>query len=511
MSEPAEQPAENQRVDAAAGRGVVFIGIAKIYFMVAGLAIETLLPRLLGPVRFGIYGWVNSAVSVLNTVIVTGTIQTVSRATVTGRGQEGAVKATGLRMQLGVGLPLAILFAAAAPVAVHLNHDPALLLPMLAASLILAGNSLYAVFVGSANGTGQFRKQASLDMCFATLRALALIGAAFVTGNVFVVFGAWTTAVVVVLILSAVWVGGPGGARATSVRPMLAFMGAMVAYQALFALLTATDTILLKPLATHWFVAHGQLTGASDLASAQVGFYRNAQTIARLPWQLMLAVTFVIFPLMSGATFSADKGRAREYVRTTMRYSLVFAGLIGAVLAANGSQVVRLIAPTHPGGWCLPVLTLGHVTFALFSIGGTILNAAGRARSAIVGCLVTVILLAVSLFIVLPRFEPGAPLLLAAACCTAGAMLLGTLITGAQLLRAFGEFLPLATVLRVAAAVAAVLFAAHGLELGGGLVMIAVGSVLSGLIYLLVLVLTFELRRADLGRVTAIIVRRKKS
>ena len=44
--------------------------------------------------------------------------------------------------------------------------------------LILGGNAFYAVFVGTANGMHQFHKQAGLDITFATLRAVGLIGMA---------------------------------------------------------------------------------------------------------------------------------------------------------------------------------------------------------------------------------------------------------------------------------------------------------------------------------------------
>ena len=66
-----------------AGRGVLFLAAAKGYFMVAGYAIVFSLPRLLGDAAsWGDYGVVIAWVSVIDNVIVTATIQGISRSPV---------------------------------------------------------------------------------------------------------------------------------------------------------------------------------------------------------------------------------------------------------------------------------------------------------------------------------------------------------------------------------------------------------------------------------------------
>ena len=62
-----------------AGRGVLYIAFAKFYFMLAGAVIEFRLPVILTNTVFGAYAVVASAVSPLNNVLITGTIQGVSR------------------------------------------------------------------------------------------------------------------------------------------------------------------------------------------------------------------------------------------------------------------------------------------------------------------------------------------------------------------------------------------------------------------------------------------------
>jgi stage V sporulation protein B len=195
-----------------------------------------------------------------------------------------------------------------------------------------------------------------------------------------------------------------------------------------------------------------------------------------------------------------------------MRYSLIFAGLMGAVIASNPQAILdipfaRDFAVT--GGGALTVLALGNVAFALFSIAGTILNGAGRTREAILVAAVTLALLVAGLWIGIPRAEPGRAMLLTCAAATSGAMLLGAAISGALLKVHFGAFLPVATLVRVLVATAVAL--GVGRLVGPrGLVLTAAGAAAAAVAFVAVLVATRELGKSDLaafGRV----VRRKRS
>ena len=73
-----EEPKNDAR---QAGRGVIYIALAKVYFMIAGAVIEFRLPAVLTRTVFGAYAVVASTVSPFNNVLVTGTIQAVSRFT----------------------------------------------------------------------------------------------------------------------------------------------------------------------------------------------------------------------------------------------------------------------------------------------------------------------------------------------------------------------------------------------------------------------------------------------
>jgi stage V sporulation protein B len=505
-------PPASRRDDAAAsaGRGVLFIGAAKIYFMIAGAAIEFSLPNLLGKYGYGGYRLVASAVSTVNNVVVTGTIQAVSRETTANPEQADVAKATGLKMQTRLGLALALLFALASPVIAYLLKDTSKIGPLALSAGIIGGYSIYAVLVGSANGARQFHKQAGLDITFATLRAIAILGAALLGLKVYGAIGGWVAAVVAITVIAFAWVGGPHGAKAKPIRPMLVYLGGIAAYLIITNLFMTTDTFLLKRLSTSWFQAHGFADAAKE-ADGQVGLYGAVQQLARLPYQLMIAVTFVIFPLVSQATFENDKAKARSYIAMTLRLSLIFAGAMGAVLAAHPEPILDIpFKPefAHAGGPALSALALGHVAFAVFSIGGTILNSAGHTRDAVISALATLVILAAALWMTLPHLEPGRQMLLGAGACTGGAMVLGSLVTGLQLRAHFGVFLPILTAVRVLLATAAAWGVCRFVPQRGPILALA-GAALAAIAYIATLVITRELGREDLARVLSVAARKK--
>ena len=508
---------KGEDVAKAAGRGVLLIAAAKMYFIVASSALELLLPKLLGAVTFGAYGFVTQAVSAINNVIVTGTIQSVSRFTTAETDPNGAeaVKARGLKLHLLVGLPIALLFAAGAPLLSHAVHDPSKTGPLALASIIVAAYAFYCVFVGSANGTRAFHKQAILDMTFATLRVAGIVGAAAAGLGVYGAVGGWAAAAVTIFLIAAVWVGVPRAAAwraAGSIRPMAAYLGGIAVYLFLTNLLLSTDAFLLKRLAAEWFHAQGlAIAEAAKLADAQVGYYRAVQVLARLPYQLMLAVTFIVFPLVSRATFAADAAATRGYITTTMRYSLIASALMASVLAARPTALLDLPYPTafaDVGGPALAVLALGHVAFVLFTIAGTVLNSAGRTKDAIVISAITLALVAGALWIIVPRFAPGWQMLYACAAATTAAMALGAVLSGIALVKRFGAFVPLATVVRVAIAAAATI-AAGRVSASRKLVPTAGLAVACGVVYVVVLVASRELGGKDVALVKRALGRKR--
>ncbi len=521
---------EPKQTATGAGRGVLYIAFAKFYFMFAGLLIQVRLPAILSRAAFGAYSLVANIASLVNNVLVTGTIQAVSRFAAQEPDKARAVQHAGLRMHVRLGLPIAIGFIAVAPLVAYGLHDMTKTAPLMLAGLIVAGYSFYAVFIGTANGLRMFHKQAGLDMTFATLRVAGLLGMAMAGFGVIGVIGGWVAAVGVILCAAIAWVGLPKTTERLPVGPMIRYFASVALYLALFNALMFVDSFLLKRLTTEYFAAHAtDLAGALDrvvawaphasgyhadpsvLADVQNAYYAAVQNLARLSYQAIIAATFVVFPLVSRSTFTDDKDTTRRYIQVTLRYSLMFAMAIAVVMAANPVDVLGLVyAPDYAelGGPALALLAIGNVAFSLFAIAGTILNGAGETRRAIASAAVTLVLATIGNYIAIPLAVESGHVLETAAAVTGAAMVVGAIISGWQLWRQFGAFLPAASLVRVAIATAAAIAVGRFLPLHGKLMTLVKAGIV-GITFLAVLVVTRELGKRDLQAIKA--VRQKRA
>ncbi len=514
-----------------AGRGVIYIAFAKFYFMFAGLFVQIRLPAILSRAAFGSYSLVSGIASLVNNVVVTGTIQTVSRFAAQEPGKARAVQSAGLRMHARVGLPIAIGFVALAPlISEYVLLDDTKTAPMMLAGLIIGGYSFYAVFIGTANGLHQFNKQAGLDVTFATLRVAGLIGMAMAGLGVIGVIGGWVVAVALILCAAIIWVGVPRSAEKLPVGPLIRYFVSIAIFLSLFNALLFVDGILIKRFTTIYFQDHAaelarslsavpwatKVTGfkpdPSVLADVQNAYYAAVQNIARLPYQAIIAVTFVVFPMVSRSAFTEDQDTTRRYIRVTSRYSLIFAMALAVVLAANPADVLGLIyAPDYVelGAPAVLPLALGTVAYCVFSINSTILNAAGATRPTIAVAAVTLVLAFVGNWIAIPLGAESGHVLEVAASVTGGAMLVGAIASGVVLQRKFGAFLPLLSLVRIGIATGVAFAVGRFLPLHGKLLTLA-EAVIVGITYLTVLVITRELGKADLQAIRAVRAKRAR-
>jgi stage V sporulation protein B len=535
-ADPHKPPAAPTSGPTGAGRGVLYIAFAKFYFMFAGLLIQLRLPAVLSRAAFGSYSLVANIASLVNNVLVTGTIQAVSRFAAQEPGKARRVQQAGLRMHVRLGLVIAIGFIAGAPLVAWLLHDMTKTGPLMLAGLIVGGYSFYAVFIGTANGLHQFHKQAGLDMTFATLRVVGLLGMAMAGFGVIGVIGGWVAAVGVILCAAIVWIGLPGPLARDErlpVRPLIQFFAGVALYLVLFNALMFIDSILIKRLTTEHYAAElggmgsalatalpwaARATGyhpdPSVLADVQNAYYAAVQNLARLPYQAIIAATFVVFPLVSRSTFTEDRETTRRYIEVTTRYSLIFALAIAVAMAADPTGVLGLVyAPDYAqlGGPALRALALGNVAFSIFAIAGTILNGAGKTLPAVVTAAVTLGLATAGNYVAIPIAAEHGDVLRVAALVTTGAMVVGAIASGWVLRREFGAFLPVASIVRIAIATACALALGRLLPgvLPGGKLMTLVAAAAVAATFLTVLIVTRELGKRDLEAIKA--VRRKRA
>jgi stage V sporulation protein B len=497
-----------------AGRGILSITGSKLYFLVVGYASQLLLPRLLGsPEAFGLFSAALSFVSIVNNVLIGASVQVVSKRVSEAPERASSTLRQALEVQLALGLLLSgALFASAPTLASKVLLDP-LLTPLfrLSAAIVLA-YALYTAFVGTLNGRQDFLTQARFDMGYTTLRTLGMVGAAALGFGALGVFYGFALASWSVLVLAACVVGlGKRGERAP-VSSWLRFMAPLWLYQLCLNLMMQVDVTLLKRTVAAILQADGtDFARAAETASRYVGFYRAAETFAFVPYQLILAVALVIFPMVSEALSLGDEAAAARYIRTALRFSLLFLLLLAAPMAGAAQGVLRLVYPVAyaQGTGALAVLVMAMVFFALFVLGATIMTGAGKpSLAAAVGLGGVAVLIAGNIGLV--RYVGvGEHTLMAAALGTGAGTLVAMVAIGYTVHARFGAFIPTLTALRSIVA-GVVAFCVSRALLGSSAWRTLLALAAGALAYACMLLIMRELTREDLAQVTRL-ARRKRS
>ena len=501
-----DKPSNSPDRAVEAGRGALFIGFAKAFFMVAGFLQRVLLARVVAPAEYGAFSVVNNAISTVNNTMVQGTIQSVSKFTAEDDARAGAVQRAGLKMQVVLGVAVAVAFFLAAPLlarAVKAPEHVSLFRLVAAIPLLYA---FYSVFVGTANGLRKFHLQASFDVGFSTAKTILLLAGAvigrMVGQSVAGAFVGFITAALVILLVAGRTVGMRPGGQRFSAPKLFVFMGGVVLYTLLINLALNYDLLLLRRFA-----------GAAALgapADALAGAYEAVRNLALLPYQALFVVIFVVFPLVSRATFAEDREATAAYVRQTLRYALIFGAALAVVLSARPAALLGVLYPAAygTGATALPILASGIVALALLSISCSIVTASGRPDIAIVLVALTLAVGSGLAFALVPGATPGPAMLTAAAAATALGMLAGLLAALVYLWRRFAALPPLASVLRVCLAAGLAVGLARLLPGSGKLVGLGAAAA-SGVAFALVLLLAREFGATDREKFAKILKMKK--
>lgn len=495
-----------------AGRGLLLITSAKVVFIVFGFGVALALPRLFASEEvFGLFSVAFGAASILNNVLITSTVQTVSKMVSDDETKAEVALRHGLMLQLAVGGVLSVALVLGAPLLAEVAFRDAALTPLVRiAGGVAFAYALYATLVGYLNGRRRFRHQAGLDMTFSILRTTGLVAGAALGIGAVGAMGGFGIAAGAILLVAAATIGlGKSGGGFSALR-WLALMWPIWAYQLCVQGILQIDLQLLKYWVTQIALADHSAHDAVELANVLAGQYRAAQTFAFVPYQLILSVTFIVFPFVSRAATSGDHETQKRYIHNALRFSTIVLFAMAAPIAGAASGVLRIAYPEAylAGADALGVLVVGQVGFALFVIGATILTGSGRPVVAAVIAAVAVGVVLIATSVAINVAGDGRQALVATAIGTSIGTGVAFVAVGLALRIGFGAFIPIATAIRTsiagAAGFAAARFIPH--ESAIGALIALVGGTIA---YLVLLIVTAEIGKKDLETVRTIVQRKR--
>jgi stage V sporulation protein B len=523
----ASAPPGGGREDAerTAGRGGVAVLGAKVFFLVVGFVQQPLLRLAVGLNDFGALAQALVVANTVNNVVVTSGTQGVSRVVAGAKGHEDEALRTALRVHVPLAVVVAVAMAAAAPVYARFERAQDVIAPLLVLAGVALLYGLYAPLIGYLNGRNRFGRQAALDVTFATLRTLGLIG----FGYGFVKHGSsgalgttvgWVTAAAFIVPLAARSTGlGRAGARGRpppekvpSARAYLTMLWPIAGAQLCTNVLMQIDIALLGRFLSERALTAGLAPDAQrEVVKQWLAIYKECQTFAFLPYQLLFSVTLVLFPMLARARADNDERAVRAYVARGARLAAIFCGLLVGVVVAMPQSMLSLAygaADAARGADVLRTMALAQAAFALLGIATTILTSLGRERTAALLTLAAVLAVAAACIAFVPEAQLGHAQLVRSAQASGGALAATLLVAGAIVRMQTGAFVPAATAMRTGLALASCV--------GFGLVVPHVGRLVTPLLalavgaaYVVFLVVTREIGAADLATVRALATKKK--
>lgn len=509
---------------AATRRGALLIGAAKAWFLVAGLGQSILVPWAIGQGGFGAFKRAQAFVNVLNNVVVVASIQAVSRAVASApESSRRATMRSATAVHGVVGLALGALFLAAVPAIVAYQRAPHLAWPLRTLALVIVAYSVYAPLVGALNGVRAFGAQAALDAAYSTGRAVltATFGVLFVRaalgdGVLGASIGFAATAVTIVPIA---WLAArrirddraSGEIAAFDVRAHLSVLSGLLAVQAFQSLALQIDLVVLGRAATLRGVAVGlDEPAARALADRVAGLYAQAQAFGLVPYQLLVAAGFVLFPSVAAARARGDTGAVQRDVASGGAATLLVAGAIVSAIAGTPAAVLRFAygrgavdaLPLVLAEPVLRTLAIAHGATAVATLGTTLVAAAGRARLAAV--LAAVLAIATLAATSIATARPVAPEALAhhAALGLACGIFVAAAIVAVAVARVLGPFVRIGHVARVAVGVAAAVAVGARVPVPGSRILAPLAALIPLVVYVAVVALLgarLSLRRGAAG------------
>jgi stage V sporulation protein B len=505
-----------------AGRGGIAVLGAKVFFLVVGFVQQPLLRLAVGLSDFGGLAQALVVANTVNNVVIASGTQGVSRAVAGAPGREPEALRAALRIHVPIAMAVALIMAAAAPIYAGFENAHDVVPPLLVLAMVALLYGLYAPLIGYLNGTRRFERQAALDVTFGTLRTLGLVGFgyAFARRGLSGVLGTtvgWVAAAACIVPLAAASTGlgkravprageSPAAGIPTSgayIGMLLPIAGAQLCTNALLQM----DIALLGRFLSQSAAA---LDAQRDAVKGWVAIYKECQTFAFLPYQLLFSVTLILFPMLARARAEGDDAAVRTYVARGARLAAIFAGLLVCVIVAMPESMLSFAygkADAARGADVLRMMVLAQGAFTMLGIATTVLTSLGQERSAALITLGAVVAVAVACAALVPGAPFGHTQLVRSAAATGAALVVSLVLAGAIVRARTGAFVPFATGVRVGIALAACTAAGFAMPCFGRLVTPVVALVVAGA-YALLLVVTGEIGPADLAMVRAIRAKR---
>jgi O-antigen/teichoic acid export membrane protein len=240
------------------------------------------------------------------------------------------------------------------------------------------------------------------------------------------------------------------------------------------------------------------------------GLYRATKNVSLISYQAVIAITFVIFPLISRSTFDSDREATRTYVTQTFRVATLLVLFVATMIAAGDEPLLTLLfgdVYAFAASALLPLLA-AMAAFAILFVVGNILTAGGRPMDALLLAGLAALLQLGSLLIFVGSAQPSPDVLRVSGIVALVAIILPLVLACFVVHRRFESPIPVLSVGRGLLAAGLALLAVQFVQMDGFLG-IFVRCGIACVVFVLGVIFSGEVTRQELGTARRLLRRSK--
>ena len=378
------------------GRGTLYLMLVQVVFLASGYLIHAGLGRLLGPASYGIFGVVIYLITLSQDFLRVGIPQAASKYIAEDNSNAEAIKNKTVKLQLIYSVLVFSVYFLLADIFADLLGDPSLSIYIRLSAFIIPAGAFYSLYTNFLNGLRWYNKQAQVMLFYSAAKIAGVFALVFFG---YAVYGAIFGYLMGPLVGFALgWyffkgIKGEGDGRNDfELKKIINFAVPVIIFSVTFTFLISADLFFVKRILVE---------------NVQVGYYTAASMLSRVPFHILSALGFALFPAISRSTAINDVKQTENYIAGSMRYLLMFLIPIILLVSATSESLVSLFYSSAylPASSSLSILVFGLGFYTILTIMTTIITASGRPRVSMLIALVLVPLCIVFNMFLIPIYQ----------------------------------------------------------------------------------------------------------
>jgi len=373
-------------------KGIIYIAISNVIWILSAFGIHVGLGRFLGPRLYGIFGIIIAILSISHLILSNGLNHAVTKFTSQHPTLSKRIRFEGLKIQGAISVAIAVGLIFFSGTLSGLLKEESLKGLIRFSALIIPCAGTYYIYTGFFLGVKNYGFTAVLNSLYALLKVILVALFVLLGMQLYGVIFGFFLSVLITCSIAILSVKNEDQERAFSSRTLVKFALPVMIFYIATALLAHMDIFFVKSM----------LTGQSH-----TGFYASAQAISKIIYFAFVAFNVVLLPTFSDPATKNDPELSELYLHQSMRFMLLLLGPIIILLNLTGGVVLSLLYGKAflPASYPMGILVFGVAFWAISSALAAILQGRDRQRIPTYVFLALIPMDIVLQLILIPKFE----------------------------------------------------------------------------------------------------------